>query len=94
MQGFLLQAQRIGECVYGIGLGACPPLRLESKYEPDMDTKVNMNALAAITRFREAACAMPLVKTGWAETPTKLTAFQGAEKQVFLAHLKISVFRS
>ena len=51
-------------------------MRLEAKNELDQDTRVNMNALAAITRLREAACAMPLVKTGWEGEPTKLGALR------------------
>ena len=35
-----------------------------------------MNALAAITRLREAASAVPLVKKGWNEEPTKISALR------------------
>ncbi len=51
-------------------------MRLEAKNELEQDTRVNMNALAAITRLREAACAMPLVKSGWSGEPTKLAALR------------------
>lgn len=49
-------------------------MRLEAKNELDADNKLNMNALAAITRLREAACAMSLVKNGWTEEPSKVAA--------------------
>ena len=49
-------------------------MRLEAKNELDADNKLNMNDLAAITRLREAACAMSLVRNGWTEEPSKVAA--------------------
>ncbi len=51
-------------------------MRLKAKNELEQDTRMNMNALAAITRLREAACAMPLVRNGWTEEPTKVSALR------------------
>ncbi len=67
-------------------------MRLEAKNELEQDTKVNMNALAAITKLREAACAMPLVKTGWAETPTKLSALRELVGEITAGGNSVLVF--
>ena len=47
-------------------------MRLEAKNELDADNKLNMNALAAITRLREAACAMSSRTDGRRNLPRSL----------------------
>ena len=67
-------------------------MRLEAKNELEQDTRVNMNALAAITRLREAACAMALVKTGWSGEPTKLTALRELVSDIVSGGNSVLVF--
>ena len=67
-------------------------MRLEAKNELEQDTRVNMNALAAITRLREAACAMPLVKDGWSGEPTKLAALRELVGEIVSGGNSVLVF--
>ena len=67
-------------------------MRLEAKNELDQDSRVNMNALAAITRLREAACAMPLVKTGWEDEPTKVSALRNLVEDIVSGGNSVLVF--
>lgn len=67
-------------------------MRLEAKNELETDTRVNMNALAAITRLREAACAMSLVKNGWGDEPSKITALRDLVGNVVSGGNSILIF--
>ena len=67
-------------------------MRLEAKNELEQDTRMNMNALAAITRLREAACAMPLVRNGWAEEPTKVSALRELVGDIICGGNSVLVF--
>lgn len=67
-------------------------MRLEAKNELEHDSKVNMNALAAITRLREAACAMPLVKKGWSDEPTKIAALRELVSEIVSGGNSVLVF--
>ena len=67
-------------------------MRLEAKNGLDMDTRVNMNALAAITRLREAACAMPLVRAGWEDEPSKLSALRELVQDIVSGGNSVLVF--
>ncbi len=67
-------------------------MRLEAKNELEQDTKVNMNALAAITRLREAACAMALVKNGWAGEPSKLAALRELVSEIVSGGNSVLIF--
>ena len=67
-------------------------MRLEAKNELARDTKLNMNALAAITRLREAACAMALVKNGWTGEPTKLSALRELVAEIISGGNSVLIF--
>ncbi len=67
-------------------------MRLEAKNELDLDTKVNMNALAAITRLREAACAMALVRNGWSCEPTKLAVLRELVAEIISGGNSVLIF--
>ncbi len=67
-------------------------MRLEAKNELEQDTKVNMNALAAITRLREAACAMALVKNGWTGESSKLAALRELVSEIVSGGNSVLIF--
>ena len=67
-------------------------MRLAAKKELENESMVNVNALAAITRLREAACAMQLVKKGWKDEPSKVTALLELVQEIISGNNGVLVF--
>ena len=67
-------------------------MREDAKSKLESEGKVNVNALAAITRLREAACAMPLVRKGWKEEPTKISALMELVQEIVSGGNSVLVF--
>lgn len=67
-------------------------MRLEAKNELAHDTKVNMNALAAITKLREAACSVALVKKGWTGESSKLSVLRELVSEIVSGGNSVLIF--
>lgn len=67
-------------------------MRKDAKSKLESEGKVNVNALAAITKLREAACAMPLVRKGWKETPTKISALMELVQEIISGGNSVLIF--
>ena len=67
-------------------------MREDAKARLESEGKVNVNALAAITLLREAACAMPLVRKGWKDEPTKVSALMELVQDIVSGGNSVLVF--
>ena len=67
-------------------------MRMTAQKEIEGESKINVNALAAITRLREAACAMSLVKKGWKDEPSKVIALMDLVQEIISGGNSVLVF--
>lgn len=67
-------------------------MRENARQALDNETKVNVNALAEITRLRQAACAMSLVNDKWNIPSSKVVAFTELVSEIVSGGNRVLVF--
>ena len=67
-------------------------MRLKIKSELEKEKALSVNALAYITRLRQAACAMALVDKKWKDKSSKLQAFVDLLTEILLGGNRVLVF--
>lgn len=67
-------------------------MREDAKSKLETEGRVNVNALAAITLLREAACAMPIVRKNWKEEPSKITALTDLVGEIISGGNSVLIF--
>ena len=73
-------------------LSAYETMRLKIKSELEKEKSMSVNALAYISRLRQAACSMQLVDNKWTEKSSKLQAFTDLLAEILTGGNRVLVF--